>query len=117
MYKREECERLADDIEKLIESLMSITSANGDITDQMKALCKEEIGKISNNTEGSLKDLREVINKHDKLLCEAIESSGSDAKAKWERVAHDTRATFGEGNQGLQMAANYGKMNNTLGKG
>jgi hypothetical protein len=82
---------------------------NGDvITERVKGLCVEEMRRLEAGHE-SLEGLREVIDKHDALLREALEKN---EKGK----THDNRATFGDGNRGLQQVADYGHQNNKFGR-
>jgi hypothetical protein len=115
MYKREECEALADAIEKLVESLISTFSNNDDIMGRMRGLCKEEVSRLDAKDDEGLKALRKVIDEHDLLLREAIESNGKGMKVGGESATHDNRAIFGAGNKGMQQVANYGTQTNSFG--
>jgi hypothetical protein len=53
--------------------------------------------------------LREVIDKHDTLLREALEKNEKG-------TTHGKWAMFGDGNRELQQVANYGHQNNTFGR-
>lgn len=75
MYEREQCETLASNINNLIESLIDIFPKDNNITERLKELCEEEVRKLEEPDHESFKELRETINKHDVLLCEALENN------------------------------------------
>jgi hypothetical protein len=81
----------------------------------MRGLCKEEVSRLDAKDDEGLKALRKVIDEHDLLLREAIESNGKGMKVGGESATHDNRAIFGAGNKGMQQVANYGTQTNSFG--
>jgi hypothetical protein len=66
----------------------------------VKGLCVENVRKLEVDHE-SFDELKEAMDKHDTLLREALEKNEKS-------TTHDNRATFDDGNRGLQQVVNYG---------